>query len=66
MSPKFKELAEQCWEQRLYKLHFDQEMFAQLIVQECLDIVEGEDDGSPSTRSARLAMLRIKKHFEVE
>ena len=40
--------------------------FAELIVQECLYIVEGEDDGSADTKSVRLAMLRMKKHFGVE
>ena len=40
--------------------------FAELIVEECLYIVEGEDDGSADTKSVRLAMLRMKKHFGVE
>jgi hypothetical protein len=42
------------------------ERFAELIVRECLDIVEGEDDGSADTKSVRLAMIRMKKHFGVE
>ena len=42
------------------------EKFAELIVAECLDIVEGEDDGSADTKSVRLAMIRIKQHFGVE
>ena len=42
------------------------EKFAELIVEECLYIVEGEDDGSADTKSVRLAMLRMKKHFGVE
>lgn len=40
--------------------------FARLIVSECLDIVEDEDDGSADTKSVRWAMIRIKKHFGVE
>jgi hypothetical protein len=40
--------------------------FAELIVEECLYIVEGEDDGSTDTKSVRLAMIRMKKHFGVE
>jgi hypothetical protein len=40
--------------------------FAELIVEECLYIVEGEDDGSADTKSVRLVMLRMKKHFGVE
>jgi hypothetical protein len=40
--------------------------FAKLIVEECLYIVEGEDDSSADTKSVRLAMIRMKKHFGVE
>ena len=40
--------------------------FAELIVEECLYIVKGEDDGSTDTKSVRLAMIRMKKHFGVE
>jgi hypothetical protein len=42
------------------------EKFAELIVRECADICEDEDDGSIDTKSVRLAMIRIKKHFGVE
>ena len=48
------------------RVTFDKEKFAELIVEECLYIVEGEDDGSADTKSVRLAMLRMKKHFGVE
>jgi|688.fasta_scaffold04970_21 hypothetical protein len=41
------------------------EKFAELIVEECLYIVEGEDDGSADTKSVRLAMIRMKQHFGV-
>ena len=40
--------------------------FAELIVAECLEIVEDEDDGSLETRPIRWAMHRIRKHFGVE
>ena len=43
-----------------------QQKFAELIVQECLYIVEGEDDCGPDTKSVRLAMERMKQHFGVE
>jgi hypothetical protein len=39
---------------------------AELIVQECIEICDDEDDGSFDTKSVRLAMIRIKKHFGVE
>ena len=66
MNERIKELAEQCWDKRLDGLHFDQEKFAELIVQECLDIVEGEDDLGSDTKSVRLAMKRMKQHFGIE
>lgn len=44
----------------------DYKKFAELIVRECLEIVEDEDDGSADTKSVRWAMIRIKKHFGVE
>lgn len=42
------------------------EKFAELIVRECLYIVEGEDDGSADTKSVRMVMIRMKEHFGVE
>ena len=42
------------------------ELIAELIVEECLDILEDEDDGEIQGKSARLAALRIKKLFGVE
>ena len=35
MNERIKKLAEQCWDRRLDGLHFDQEQFAELIVEEC-------------------------------
>ena len=40
--------------------------FAELIVEECLEIVEDEDDGSRDTLAVRWAMHRMKKHFGFE
>ena len=44
----------------------DLEKFAELIVRECLDILDDEDDGELAGRSVRIAAIRIKKHFGVE
>jgi len=66
MNERIKELAEQCWDRRLDGLHFDQEKFAQLIVEECLDILEDEDNGELDTRSVRIAAIRIKKLFGIK
>ena len=49
----------ECWEDELEK-------FAELIVQECLDILDDEDTGDVYGKSVRLAMIRIKQHFGVE
>jgi hypothetical protein len=35
MNERIKELANKCWDERLDGRHFDQEKFAELIVQEC-------------------------------
>ena len=40
--------------------------FAKLIVEECLDILDDEDDGDLEGRSVRIAAIRIKKLFGVE
>jgi len=42
------------------------EKFAELIVRECIDILDDEDDGEDTGRSVRIAKIRIKQHFGVE
>jgi hypothetical protein len=71
MNQRFENLAEQAMvhvpgQTGLHTRAFSLEKFAELIVQECIDIVEGEDDGSADTKSVRLAMIRMKQHFGVE
>jgi hypothetical protein len=67
MNKRIRELAALCWDPRIDgRLHFDQEMFGELIVEECLDILEDEDDGNHDGRSVRIAAIRIKKLFGVE
>lgn len=39
MNERIKELAKQCWQHRMDGTHFDQELFAQLIIQECVNSV---------------------------
>ena len=73
MNERIKELEKQCWSHRVDgrlvdgQLHFDTEKFAELIVQECIDII------SPYTvRMSRPGeeylhpINEIKKHFGVE
>ena len=73
MTDKFDDLmyqagltAQGCWDQMDDYDRTAILKFAELIVRECLDIVEDEDDGSADTKSVRWAMIRIKKHFGVE
>ena len=43
---RIQELAKQCWDNRLDGIHFDQEQFAQLIVQACADYIRENLDTS--------------------
>ena len=47
-------------------VYFSQEKFAELIVRECLDILDDEDTGGPESRDVRIAAVRIKELFGVE
>jgi hypothetical protein len=71
MHHKFKELAEQCWDQRLDgRLYFDQEMFAQLIVKECAEqsmSIGRYNTSSNITPDLAIAIaVGLKKHFGVD
>ncbi len=52
MNERIKELASRCWDNRLDGLHFDQEVFAELIVRECISCVGSQADKA-----------YLKKHF---
>ena len=72
MNERIKEFAEQCWDKRLDGLHFDQEKFAELIVQECLaqadalrDSFESEGEDQQSLGAAWVG-LAIARHFGVK
>jgi hypothetical protein len=67
MNKRIRELAALCWDPRIDgRLHFDQEMFAQLIVKECLSIVNRHEysyhEADPLWETAQL----IKERFGVE
>jgi hypothetical protein len=69
MNTRWREIAVTCWEQRTDGLQFDQEMFAELIVRECIGVVEGGrflHDQAPTAIFARECSSAIKKHFGVE
>ena len=77
MNERINQLAEEAgiaiWGDAVYMYHpkdtLDSDTlkkFAELIVRECLDILDDEDDGELAGRSVRIAAIRIKKHFGVE
>ena len=63
MNERIRELAEQCWDRRLYGLHFDREQFAELIVRECIYVVA---DAVDHREPASTYVGKIKRHFGVE
>ena len=69
MNERIKELASQCWDLRLDGRHFDQEQFAELIVRECIDIVDdAERGGSNEVWDNAVKFIRrdLQEHFGVE
>ena len=73
MNERIKELAEQCRIEiygvngELLTFGFDEEKFAELIVKECLSIVEPtEDSGDEWCVTLKGTAQEIKEHFGVE
>ena len=75
MNERIKEMAIQLgylrWDvdSESYEVHGDVDTldsFVKLIVKECLDILDDEDDGGYEGRSVRIAMIRLKEHFGVK
>ena len=65
MNERHEQLMAQAWIEFAPDAKAVTKRFAQLIVRECIDIVDGEDDGSADTKSVRMAMIRMKQHFGV-
>ena len=62
MNERIQELAKQCWDERPEgQLHFDNEKFAELIVQECIQAVKNVGGYNEDYH-----MNAIKKYFGVE
>jgi hypothetical protein len=75
MNKRINELAEQCRIEtygvtgELLEFGFDQEKFAELIVKECVSVVEGGKflhDQAPTALFAKECSGAIKQHFGVE
>ena len=64
MNERIQELAEQCWNERPEgQLHFDSEKFAELIVRECMNVV---DSGENQLIARFQARKWLAEHFGVE
>jgi hypothetical protein len=55
MNKRWSELAAKCWDNRKDGMHLDQEMFAELIVRECITCVGSQGDKA-----------YLKKHFGLD
>ena len=64
MNERIQELAEQCWNERPEgQLHFDSEKFAELIVRECMNVL---DPGENQLIARFQARKWLAEHFGVE
>jgi len=69
MNNRIAELEKQCWSHRVEgalvdgQLHFDIKKFAELIVQECVQVCE---QGTATQTTSGGAASMIKQHFGVE
>ena len=66
MNNRWREIAVQCWEERTDGLHFDQEKFAKLIIDECLDQCYNRGLNSPIYEGQLKAAGYIEKHFGIK
>jgi hypothetical protein len=76
MNDRWSELAEECWDMRVNEWHFDQEMFAELIIKECIKqgdtLAKHYIDAHPEQEQVMLLASiadysnEIKRHFGVE
>jgi len=64
MNERIKLLAEQCWNERPEgQLHFDNEKFAELIVRECMNVL---DPGENQLIARFQARQWLSEHFGIE
>ena len=69
MNLRWTVLAEECWDERIDGYHFDQEMFAELIIRECIEIVKEQDTIPAEFVQAKLAHIHesaILNHFGLD
>ena len=66
MNNRWREIAVTCWEERTDGLQFDQEMFAKLIIDECLDQCYNRGLNSPIYEGQLKAARYIEQHFGIK
>ena len=62
MNLRWTVLAEECWDERIDGYHFDQEMFAKLIIKECMEWCDAHATINGTAQQVRAS---IKQHFGV-
>ena len=66
MNKQIKQLAAQCWDERLNGRHFDQEMFAKLIIQKCITLISPDiRDFDQAFGIKQHCITQIKEHFKI-
>ena len=66
MNKQIKQLAAQCWDERLDGRHFDQEMFAKLIIQKCITLISPDiRDFDQAVGIKQHCITQIKEHFKI-
>jgi hypothetical protein len=75
MNERIKELEQQCWSHRVDgtlvdgQLHFDTQKFAELIIRECISVVDDAERGGSNEiwdNAVKFVRKDIKEHFGVE
>ena len=68
MNERIRKLAEQCWDERPEgQLHFDNEKFAELVIQECAKIADEERPNSIGCGYiTKTKGMKIREYFGVK
>jgi hypothetical protein len=53
MNPRLREIAFECWNERINCRQFDQEMFAERIIRKCIEIDVENPDAAPGVEIAK-------------
>ena len=66
MNKQIKQLTAKCWDERLDGRHFDQEMFAKLIIQKCITLISPDiRDFDQAFGIKQHCITQIKEHFKI-